>query len=228
MKKSIIILLIAIGFSASGQGQNTIQSIKDFQEFMNSSGEFRYQQEGDNNIQGTPYLDTLFKSGMIRYNGTWYGDIQLRFDVFNNAMQAKLKDGIIVLDPLKNPVDSLILGQELFVKRELQGSKKTDMHYLVDLESVEDYSLLKRYNIDFKPATQATAYGSAKPAKYVSVSSDYFIGKGDQTYLIKGFETFAELFNMDKKQVKKLAKSNSLKLKNEADLATLLNLLVKK
>ena len=87
--------------------QNPVTSTQAVGNNLNASGEYYSWSKGQSNIKGSPYLTDEFHSGMIYWNRMWNEGIDLRYNIYLGKFEAKRESGIIVIDPIKNSIDTL-------------------------------------------------------------------------------------------------------------------------
>jgi hypothetical protein len=114
--------------------QNPVTSTQALKQNLMASGEYISWSVGHSKVNGSPYLTEEFRSGMIYWNRMWNEGIDLRYNIYQGNFEAKLESGIIVIDPLKNNIDTLKYMEEVFVKKYLKVGK--DMLVSCQLEYV--------------------------------------------------------------------------------------------
>ena len=156
---------------------------------------------------------------MIYWNGMWNKGIDLRYNIYHGNFEAKLESGIIVIDPIKNAIDTLKYREEVFVKKYLKVDKDLLVVYLSLLGRQNGYALYKQYRIKLTEAiTDTDLYNTAKPAEYKTQTPVYYVFKGNEHWIVKGSKTLAEIFQIDAKTVKSYLKDNKYKLSREEHL----------
>ncbi len=186
---------------------------------LRASGEYFRWSAGSSKISGSPYLTEEFQSGMIFWNLGWSEGIDLKYNIYKGTFEAKLESGIIVINPIKNKIDTIKYREEVFVKKYLIEGEKTLVVYLSLLGQQNGYALYKQYRITLAEAvTDTDLYHEAKPAEYKTQAPVYFIFKGNEHWTTKGNKSLSEIFHIDAKVVKKYLKDNKYKLSREEHL----------
>jgi len=186
---------------------------------LKASGEYFAWSANNSEVKGSPYLTEEFSSGMIHWNRMWNEGIDLRYNIYKGNFEAKLESGIIVIDPIKNNMDTLKYREEVFVKKYLKVGDDLLMVYLSLLGQQNGYALYKQYRIILTEAiTDTDLYHKAKPAEYKTQTPVYYVFRGNEHWTVKGSKTLAEIFQIDAKVVKSYLKDNKYKLSNEEHL----------
>ncbi len=156
---------------------------------------------------------------MIYWNHMWNEGIDLKYNIYQGNFEAKLESGIIVIDPIKNNIDTLKYREEVFVKKYLKVDQDLLVVYLSLLGQQNGYTLYKQYKIMLTEAiTDTDLYHKAKPAEYKTQTAVYYVFRGNEHWTVKGSKTLAEIFQIDAKVVKSYLKDNKYKLSNEEHL----------
>jgi hypothetical protein len=217
--KTLLILpflaLLSLGIAA----QNPVTSTQAVERNMKASGEFYRWSAGNSKINGSPYITEEFHPGMIHWNRKWNEGINLRYNIYQGTFEAKLQSGIIVIDPLKNNIDTVKYKDEVFVKKYFDTGKDKMVAYLSLLGQQNGYAIYKQYKIILKEAvTDTDLYNEARPAEYKKQPPVYYVFRGNEHWTAKGSKSLAEIFQIDAKVVKKYLKDNKYKLSREEDL----------
>jgi hypothetical protein len=217
MKSSLILSLFSF-VCISLMGQNLEQAYMDLERHLNTSGEYLKRADDRNKVIGSPYLTEDFQPGMVHWNRMWNEGIDLKYDIYHDCFEVKLKSGIIVLDPLKNNIDTIKYNGEAFVRKFLDQGKGMSLAYMALLGQENVYSVYKQYKIILTEASSSDGYSNAKPAEFKSNSPVYYIFKDNENWEVKGSRTIAEIFGIEAKMVKDYMKEKNYKLSNEKDL----------
>jgi hypothetical protein len=219
MKKPVPGILFLTLFCVGVLAQNPVTSTQALEQNLRTSGEYFRWNAGNEKINGTPYLTEEFLPGMIHWNGTWNEGIELRYNIYQGSFEARLESGVIVIDPLRNNMDTLKYREEVFVKKYLNTGKGMQVVYLSLLGEHDDYALYKQYKIKLNEAvTDTDLYKEAKPAEYKMQDPVYFVFKDNDHWTVKGSKSLAEIFQIDHKVVKSYLKDRKYKLSREEDL----------
>jgi len=215
----ILILPVLAFFCLSAMAQNPITSTQAIERNMKASGEFYSWSAGNSKINGSPYITEEFQPGMIHWNRKWNEGINLRYNIYQGTFEAKLESGTIVIDPLKNKIDTVKYRDEVFVKKYRIEGEKTIVAYLALLGEKNGYALYKQYRIKITEAvTDTDLYNEAKPAEYKKLDPVFYVFRANEHWTANGSKSLAEIFQIDTKVVKKYLKDNKYRLSREEDL----------
>jgi hypothetical protein len=216
--KAILFLPLVYLLSATLMGQNISQSYMDLERHLNTSGEYRKRAEDRNKVIGSPYLTEDFQSSLVHWDRKWTEGIDLRYDIYHDCFEAKLKSGIIIIDPVKNNIDTLKHNGEVFVRKVLDQGKEMKFSYLALLGQENGYSVYKRYKIVLNAASTSDGYSEAKPAEFKANTPTYFVFREHENWEVKGNKSLSEIFGIEAKKVKSYLKEKDYKLSREQDL----------
>lgn len=136
--------------------------------------------------------------------------------IYMGGFEAKLESGIIVIDPLKNIIDTLAYNGEVFVRKILVAEKRNKLIYLPLLGQDNKISVFKQYRMMVTEAvTDTDLYNKAKPAEYRTLPPVYYVFRDNENWEVKGSKTVAEIFGIEVKQVKSYLKEMKYKLSKE-------------
>ena len=219
MIKTLLGILYLALFCVGTMAQKPVKALQSLEMNMKASGEY-YRWSADNSkVNGSPYLTEEFRSGMIYWNHMWNEGIDLKYNIYQGNFEAKLESGIIVIDPLKNNIDTLKYMEEVFVKKYLKVDKDLLVVYLSLLGQQNGYVLYKQYRIILSEAiTDTDLIRIAKPAEYKPQTPVYYVFRGNEHWKVKGSKTLAEIFQIDAKVVKSYLKDNKYNLSREEHL----------
>lgn len=212
-----IILLICIQGNAQ-PGMVVMHKPQDLEMFMKSSKDFQELQGENSEVKGSPYLSDEFESSLVHLNNTWYEDVALKYDIYNDHFEAEFTSGKMIIDPIRNSIDTIHYNGEVFVRKIIGPLKNMDVSYMVLLGQWNNFSLYKQYKTRLNPATPTDGYNEAKPAEFHGTSPGYYIFNKDEMMEIKGTKSIAEAFNAEVKTVKRYFKDNGYKISVEQDL----------
>lgn len=134
-------------------------------------------------IDGSAYLDEEFSSGEVLLNsGVKYNGIPLRFNIYNDQIEFKGKNDQVF--NINNPesLSEVKFDNHMFRYVEVESNKQPKNIFaevLVD----GHVKLFKQYRIKLQPATPAQTHKEAQAPKFVMLSSNYFIKKGNNPAL---------------------------------------------
>jgi hypothetical protein len=218
MKTLLGILSLAF-FCMGTSAQNPTLATQAVEMNLESSSEFYSWSAGSTRIDGSPYINEEFDLGMIFWNLNWHEEIKLRYNIYQGSFEAELERGIIVIDPIKNNIDTVKYRDEVFVKKYLNLDDAIQVVYLVLLGEQNGYALFKHYQMKINEAvTDTDLYNEARPAEYEALKPVYYVIKGTETWTVKGSKTLAEVYDVHPKMIKNFLKAKKYKLTNEDHL----------
>ncbi len=218
MKTLPAILYLAL-FCVHTMAQNPVTSTQALEINLRSSGEYYRWSAGNSKISGSPYLTDDFNSGMIHWNRKWHEGFDLRYNIYQGVFEVRRESGVLVIDPIKNNIDTVKYRYEVFVKKYLKVNKDLLVVYLSLLGQQNGYTLYKQYRIRFAEAvTDTDLYKEAKPAEYKTETPKYYVFRDNEHWTVKGSKSLAEIFQIDTKVVKSYLKENKYKLSSEEHL----------
>jgi len=217
--KTLLILPLFSLLSMTLVGQNRLNSYTELETHLRSSDEYIRKSTQGSNINGSPYLTVDFQAGKIHWNRSWNEGFELRYDIYMGWFEARLESGIIVIDPLKNNIDTLNYNGEVFVRKVLVEDKSNKLVYMPLLGQENNFSVFKQYRIRLTEAiTDTDLYHKAKPAEYKTLTPVYYVFRDNENWEVKGSKTIAEIFGIEVKKVKSYLKEKKYKLSKEKDL----------
>lgn len=177
------------------------------------------------NFDGTPFMNNEFVKGdVVTVKGEVLKDVLLRYNVYSDVMEGKLKDVCYEIDS-KGMVKRVTLEGKTYdyLKYKIDNDEK--FGYLELLEDGE-WKLYRHHIKKFKEAQPPRAMQeSGSKAKFSDLPAIYFLMKeGDETAV--GFRNNKDLVNIftdNKNEVQDFIKSNKLKSNNQEDLKKLLS-----
>jgi hypothetical protein len=219
MMRTLLGILYLIVFCLGAGAQNPVPLNQAMKQNLKASGEYYGWSAGPSKVSGSPYLAEEFSPGLIHWNLTWNDGIDLRYNISQGTFEVRLESGIILIDPLKNNIDTIKYEGEVFVKKLLEVGKDKLVVYLPLLGQQNGYALYKQYIIKFTEAvTDTDLYNKAKPAEYKMQTPVYYVFRDNEHWKVKGNKTLAEIYQINGKEVKAYLKDKKYKLSNEEDL----------
>ncbi len=175
-------------------------------------------------VQGTPFLTDYWANGMVKLdNGKTYTDIKLRYDLVEDQLLFRNKDGQSL---------AFVDGVQEF-KLDLAGDEQKSLYFKNGFKPVDgatektyyqvlsggETTLLKRTS---KHVLESKAYNSATTTKtFDEVSSLYVIKDGQPIKLKKDKKSVLAAFDGYTAQLDAFIKDNKLNLKSDQDLVKL-------
>jgi len=169
-------------------------------------------------IQGSPYLDSLYKVGSFLTDaGELYKDIPLRYNCCDDILEFKKGDVSNELVP-KSKVKRAEFGNRVFVYSLFDSDGKTDTSYF-EVLAVGKAALYARYSIKFYEAEPLQAYSASQPARFDDFSESHYISVNNS--LAKKISTnknVIEILADKEKEVKDFISKQKLSAKKADDL----------
>ncbi|MFC2129178.1 hypothetical protein ACFLQX_00185 [Bacteroidota bacterium] len=223
--KYLIIFQILLLACIHGRSQHVVVAMHtpyDLELYMKTSKEYQSQHNDNSSIVGSPYLTENFESSLVLLNNLWYEGIALRYDIYNDQFEVEFESGKMIIDPIKNNIDTIKYNGEVFVRKVFEPGNTKGLSYLALLGQWNNFGLFKQYKTRLEAATPTDGYNEARPAEYHSTSPGYYIFNNNEIIEIKGSKTIAEVFNIEHKMVKRYLKEKDYKLSNEDDMISVL------
>lgn len=176
-------------------------------------------------IQGTPYLNSEFKSGQIfTKNKTLYGSYLLRYDVFTGNFEFRKSNHEILELNSPGMVGKIKLDDTTYVYASYINKNVTSNGFFQLIKSGKNAEGLIRYSVDFMKATQPGAYQDAQPARFSSIQKDFYVRFGQEpAVLIYKNSDFLKAVPQYRAQVNKFMKKERIHATREKDLIKLLD-----
>jgi hypothetical protein len=221
MKSTILhglILAICLGSATQLRAQDKVQVENSSQAFGQATVDYRIQRQDIGEVEGSPYLTEEFMEGKVLMNRVLYTDLDLRYNVYSDRFEVRLDQGIIQMDPVRTPVDTLYYFDHRFVRKFLQPAGNKNLVHLAVLCETGGSGLYKRYRVVLTPAKDAEAYKAAQPARLSPAKPEYYLGDAQGLMPCKGVKSLAEFFGIDTREVKSFLKQEGLKAGTEEGL----------
>lgn len=182
--------------------------------------------------KGSYFLDDEWsEGGMLElYMGKKINDVQIKYNLNSNLVYVKLKDSDENYFLEGNKIKSFIIGAEetgfsrhfLNASELSKGMTKADGFYEIFLEG-EPLSMVRSNYTYLKKANYMEGVDMGRRNNEILKKMDYFIFDGNQLIELKGSKNkILDVFGKQKGEMKNYAKTNSLNLKEPADLAKII------
>jgi len=224
MKRYLLALfffLSAIGFSFAQDVYQVREALDFFRTNKLQRGE-RNNILSENEIQGSPYLKDEFITGTIfTTSKTQYVNISLRYNIYNDQLEFKNPEGVILAVATPEIVEKVDFGDFTMVYVPYSNVKKIRRGFFKVLEE-GDASLYSRSEIIFKEATKPAAYKEAEQAKFVNKPDSYYIRVGlEQAMKVGNKKDVIEIFPKHQDEVSSFIKKNKIKTNKTESLKKL-------
>lgn len=173
----------------------------------------------DPRIKGTAYFMDVnaFTNGTVLYDGVWYYNVQMLYDIF--------KDQVVVL--LFNNFSKLSL-----VNEKVQSFDFLDHHFKnINSDTIANKAELKSgiydelYNgkteilVRREKNIQTSSGGLSGPESYFNAYKNYFLKKGKNYFSFSGQGSLLDLLKDKKKELQAYIKSSNLKFRKDPEEA---------
>jgi hypothetical protein len=174
------------------------------------------------NIGGDPYLFKDFHQGkMILKTGETY-PLDMRFDIYANAMHFKYKNELFVLTyPEKTTsiiIDTLRFFYSGYLKAPGGGSSGESSYFILKTDG--KCKLLIKKNIRIQDAEPAKPFQDAKPVKFILTNDTYYLKLKDESAVrIRNEKDLLSFLGDQKASLSQFIKSNKFSVNNIEDLS---------
>jgi hypothetical protein len=151
-----------------------------------------------------------FVPGLIRYNGNWYKNILLLYDVYNDIMVSTLNNNLFILNTDK--ISDVYLLNHHFIHINGQGQDNLPPGFYDVIYNGKSQVLTKRIKIINDHVT-----GQQVLETFYEDKSTTYIKKGDKYYLADSRRTFLDTFNDQKKNLNRYMKDNKIDYKKDKE-----------
>jgi len=127
-------------------------------------------------IEGSAYYCDSFRLAEVSLsNGMKYKDVPVKYNVYNDIMEIRGRDGLAYTINNSQAVDEIILneGPKFVYTHYINKGKSTDFFAEVLVDG--NARLLKQHSLALIPAQPAGTHTEAQPPKFVKRSSKYFL-----------------------------------------------------
>ena len=168
--------------------------------------------------KGSPFWYDQWKKGILRLkDGRAFKDMDMKYDIVGEQVVFE-RSGVVLR--FNDPVSEFTLGNELFRSGYQAADGRTEQSFY-QVISDGNVQFLKRIN---KTVTENKPYGSATLQKEFTSSEGYYIARGKQLRKVrKDKRSIFEALGNRSAELEQFAASKKLNLKDDADIALLVN-----
>jgi len=216
--KKLLIMMFFVSNICFSQGVQTIG---------NSSGLMTPAQMGmsffEVPIEGSPYMNEIFKKGKTIINGKHTSNALMRYDAYRDAIEIKNENDIARTLLRRNNIVADIDGT-IYMVMEYRESSDIKLGYFNPLNEGYARLLKKPKKIFIQAENPENGYDTFKPAKYQDISM-YYMQKGDSPAIETNLSKRKILSFLDDSSeiLKQYIKKNELNMRLESDIIELLN-----
>jgi hypothetical protein len=174
-------------------------------------------------IEGSPYINEIFKKGKTIINGKHTSDALMRYDAYHDAIEIENENGKARTLLRRNNIVADIDGV-IYIVREFFEAGDKKMGYFNPLNEGYVRLLKKPKKIFVQAVNPKNGYDIFKPAKYQNISM-YYMQNGDkpaiETKLSK--RKILSFLDGNSEILKQFIKNNELNMRSESDIIKLIN-----
>tara|TARA_R110000764_G_scaffold2541_2_gene10615 strand:- start:36 stop:725 length:690 start_codon:yes stop_codon:yes gene_type:complete len=174
-------------------------------------------------IDGSPYMNEIFKKGKTIINGKHTSDALMRYDAYRDAIEIKNENDVARTLLRRSNIVADIDGT-IYMVREYRESGENKLGYFNPLNEGYARLLKKPKKIFVQAENPENGYDTFKPAKYQDISM-YYIQKGDEPAIETKLSKRKILSFLDDSSeiLKQYIKKNELNMRLESDIIQLIN-----
>lgn len=173
-------------------------------------------------IQGTPYINELYKKGVTIVYGKKAREALMRYDAYNDAMEIIDENGKKRAMLRQRNIVAILDGKSYRVMEYIDGGEQK-IGYFTPLNEGVVQLLWKPKKIFVQAENPDNGYDTYSPPTFKDVSSHYIITEGELAEPIKlSKRNILKYLDDESKSLKEFIKLNNLNLKEEEDTLTLI------
>ena len=174
-------------------------------------------------IDGSPYMNEIFKKGKTIINGKHTSDALMRYDAYRDAIEIKNENDVARTLLRRSNIVADIDGT-IYMVREYRESGENKLGYFNPLNEGYARLLKKPKKIFVQAENPENGYDTFKPAKYQDISM-YYMQKGDEPAIETKLSKRKILSFLDDSSeiLKQYIKKNELNMRLESDIIQLIN-----
>ena len=174
-------------------------------------------------IDGSPYMNEIFKKGKTIINGKHTSDALMRYDAYRDAIEIK-NENDVARTLLRRSNIVADIDDTIYMVREYRESGENKLGYFNPLNEGYARLLKKPKKIFVQAENPENGYDTFKPAKYQDISM-YYMQKGDEPAIETKLSKRKILSFLDDSSeiLKQYIKKNELNMRLESDIIQLIN-----
>jgi hypothetical protein len=159
---------------------------------------------------GHPFLDNSFYNGFLTFNGIWYIDVPLKFDLVNQELVIMNKKSLLsIID--KSKVESFEINRRNFVHLSKEKYPFVSDYGFYELLYQNDISVYAKRSKFVQPATKVDELNS------FSQVNRYFIIKDQNFHAIKRERDLLKIFDTKRTEIKEVLFTKKIKFKHNPE-----------
>ena len=148
--------------------------------------------------------------GLIRYNGNWYKNILLLYDIYNDIMVSTLDNNLFILNTEK--IADVYLLNHHFIHINGQSKDNLTPGFYDVIYNGRSQVLIKRIKIINDHVT-----GSQEAETFYEDRSNAYVKKGNKYYLVDSRSSFLDTFKDKKKDLNRYMSDNKIDYKKDKE-----------
>jgi len=177
------------------------------------------------NVEGSPYLDEEFETGVIYYGGEHkIEEIQLRLDLYRNRLEYKDENGKVMAFGNPEKMDAVVIGKEVFIYLPKSSAYKTSG--FLKMWNTRMPSLLTKMDIHFLKAEEAKPYDlhPGRPDRLERAQDNHFIMKSrDEIERVTSIKKLIKYLGEHSAELNNFAKTADISIKEPEKVVKLVN-----
>ena len=218
----VVAWALASALTAINGQTGRISSNSELLNFMNSDLDYlRNQREKYSRIEGSAYLDESFVNGTISVGGKRYGDLQLRLNPYEGAVEFRKDDQVMYFMPESARSDTVWIGDKVYVNVVRQDGKSLKSAFM-QLVSQGKTRVLVYHEVQVTEPKAAQGYDEAKPAAFIHKPDAVYVQiAGKPAVEMKGRKSLGDVFGDDADRVDAYSREHKLKLRSVEEVVAL-------
>jgi hypothetical protein len=148
--------------------------------------------------------------GLVRYNGNWYKNIPMLYDIYNDVMVSTLNKNLFILNTEK--ISDVYLLNHHFTYINGQSQDNLTPGFYDVIYSGRSQVLIKRTKF-----INEHVVGSEVAETFYEDKSNAYIKKGNKYYLVDNKGSFLDTFKDKKKDLNRYMKNNKIDYKKDKE-----------
>lgn len=221
MRFSLLFLISFCGYIAVGQSSNDSSFVADASKnaialYSKSTGPQSHIYNGNSYIEYSqqeeehPYFINEWIDGTITYEGQYYENIPLLYDINNDKIITDHQYGINKIQLINSKVSNFTIQQHHFTNLKNEGNPAGFYEVLYDGNT-------KAY-VQWRKSLQETVTNQSIERRF-DYKSIYYIRKGGKMYSVKNKKSVINLLADKKSEIKKFIRSNNINFKADRSKA---------
>jgi hypothetical protein len=148
--------------------------------------------------------------GLVRYNGNWYKNIPILYDIYNDVMVSTLNNNLFILNTEK--ISDIYLLHHHFIHINDQSQDNLAPGFYDVIYNGKSQVLIKRIKF-----INDHVIGSQLSETFYEDKSNAYIKKGNKYYLVDSRGSFLDTFKDKKKDLNRYMNNNKIDYKEDKE-----------